>query len=129
MKGIRSLRLPLRRDDTPDNYHEVLDGFLDVMQTVREAYPTVEPSPAFRDALHARLLAEAAWLKDHPVETPREAAMKRSAAGSVTPHCARSSTSGLRSASRISGESCAFSARFSASPSAGLCSRCDAENQ
>ena len=83
MKGIRSLRLPLRRHDAPENYHELLDGFLDVMQTVREAYPTVEPSPAFRDALHARLLAEAAWLKDHPVETPREAAMKRSAAAAA----------------------------------------------
>ena len=37
-------------------------------------------APVTRACFDARLLAEAAWLKDHPVETPREAAMKRSAA-------------------------------------------------
>lgn len=62
-----------------ENDREAADVYPEVVDTVRQAYPNVEPSRAFRDALHARLLAEAAWLKDHPVETPREAAMRRSA--------------------------------------------------
>lgn len=57
---------------------EPAEAYPEVVETVRQAYPAVEPSRAFRDALHARLVAEAAWLKDHPVETPREAAMRRS---------------------------------------------------
>lgn len=76
--GLRGLRLPFR-GPSPDEEGDPLRDFADVAQSVRAAYPVVEPSRAFRDALHARLLAEAAWLREHPLEDPREAAVKRSA--------------------------------------------------
>jgi len=78
MKGMRALgtlRLPFLGQGP---HGEPADAYPEVAESVRQAYPAVEPSRAFRDALHARLLAEAAWLKAHPVETPREAAMRRS---------------------------------------------------
>lgn len=80
LNHLRALRLPFQhRDGEEPDYAELLDNFYDVVETVREAYPSVQPSPAFRDALHARLMAEAAWLKDHPVASPRAVAVKRSA--------------------------------------------------
>lgn len=76
-KRPRRLRLPWR-DDPADDYPELMEEFLhNIELNVQKAYPAVEPPPAFRDALHQRLVAEAAWLKEHPAESPGEVAIKR----------------------------------------------------
>ena len=57
------------------------------MQTLvgmlRRAYPRTEPSPAFRQALHTRLVVEAQRLKPQPAQEPRASLVGRAVVGAA----------------------------------------------